>query len=266
MNTNITTKINSKEFDECLLNIAYESIHYISKNKINFLNTKYDGSPLTEADICVDDIINKNLKHLCSETKIISEEKEYKLDSYLEKSYWIIDPIDGTNSYLNGGEEYTVNIALIVNGKPQIGLIAHPPSKKIWYAKNNKLKIIKNKKTIIIKKNKIIKNNIKVIVTSKERNKTIEQFLKSYKGCKIFKMSSSLKFCFLAEKKADIYPRFSIINKWDIAAGHAILNAAGGVLLDLNGKNFSYNTKSSKTTKFFGFSNKTLLNNFKFKF
>jgi 3'(2'), 5'-bisphosphate nucleotidase len=266
LNTDITTKINSKEFDDCLLNIAYESIHFILKTKINFLNTKSDGSPLTEADICVDEIINKNLKHLCSKTKVISEEKKYNLDSYLEKSYWIIDPIDGTNSYLNGGEEYTVNIALIVNGVPQIGLIAHPPSKKIWYAKKNKLKIIKNKKTIIIKKNKITKKNIKAIITSKETNKTIEHFLKSYKGCKIFKMSSSLKFCLLAEKKADIYPRFSVINKWDIAAGHAILNAAGGVLLDLNGKNFFYNTKSSKTTKFFAFSDKTLLNNFKFKF
>ena len=59
MNTDITTKINSKEFDECLLNIAYESIHFISKTKINFLNTKLDGSPLTEADICVDEIANK---------------------------------------------------------------------------------------------------------------------------------------------------------------------------------------------------------------
>ena len=62
----------------------------------------------------MDEIINKNLKHLCSKTKVISEEKNN--DSYLEKSYWIIDPIDGTSSYLNGGEEYTVNIALIVNG------------------------------------------------------------------------------------------------------------------------------------------------------
>ena len=91
-----------------------------------------------------------------------------------------------------------------------------------------------------------------MIIISKEKNKMIEHFLKSNEGCKIIKMSSSLKFCFLAEKKADIYPRFSVINKWDIAAGHAILNAAGGVLLDLNGKNFFYNTKSSKTTKFLG--------------
>ena len=99
MNTDITTKINSKEFDDCLLNIAYESIHFILKTKINFLNTKNDGSPLTKADICVDEIINKNLKHLCSETKIISEEKKYNLESYLEKSYWIIDPIDGTKLF-----------------------------------------------------------------------------------------------------------------------------------------------------------------------
>ena len=69
----------------------------------------------------------------------------------------------------------------------------------------NKLKIIKIKKTIITKKNKITKKNIKAIITSKETNKTIKHFLKSYKECKLFKMSSSLKFCFLAEKKADIY-------------------------------------------------------------
>ena len=70
-------------------------------------------------------------------------------------------------------------------------------------------------------------------------------FLKSYEGCKILKMSSSLKFCFLAEKKADIYPRFSVINKWDIAAGHAILNARW-CIIRFKWEKFSYNTKSSK--------------------
>ena len=95
-------------------------------------------------------------------------------------------------------------------------------------------------------------------------------FLKLLQDCEIdyelVEKGSSLKICALCDDEADIYPRFSVINKWDIAAGHAILNAAGGVLLDLNGENFSYNTKSSKTTKFFAFSDKTLLNNFKFKF
>ena len=71
-----------------------------------------------EADICVDEIINKS-KTPMLETKIINEEKKYNLESYLEKSYWIIDPIDGPRSYLNGGEEYTVNVALIVNGIPK---------------------------------------------------------------------------------------------------------------------------------------------------
>ena len=78
-------------------------------------------------------------------------------------------------------------------------------------------------------------------------------------------ISSSLKFCILAEKKADIYPRFSSISKWDIAAGHAILNAAGGKLYNFNGKEIIYNNRSSSTDKFIGFASIKLLESFNFK-
>ncbi|OUU29722.1 MAG: hypothetical protein CBB97_02005 [Candidatus Endolissoclinum sp. TMED37] len=207
------------------------------------------------ADLEVDNIIRGNLNNYDPSIKILSEENEFSLNSYLEECYWIIDPIDGTQSYISEGNEYTINIALIYQGKPYLGLIAHPPSKKIWYAKNNKLTIIHDsvKKTY---ENNVKKKDFITIITSKEFNYETEEFIKNFKNSKRIKLSSSLKFCKLAENEADLYPRFSSISKWDIAAGHAILNASGGEIIKINGLNFNYNNKSSRTGKFLAISRK----------
>ncbi len=261
MYTNILNNFNCKEFDEALISLAKKCIRYIKNSKISLVNNKIDGSPLTKADMHVNEIICESLVQLFPKIKIISEEHKFSLDSYLDECYWIIDPIDGTRSYLYGGDEYTVNISLIYKGQPYIGLIAHPPTENIWYAKEKELVIIKKDLENISKKNK---NEI-TIITSKEKNIEIKNFLRQYNKYKRMEISSSLKFCMLAEKKADLYPRFSNISKWDIAAGHAILNAAGGKLLNLNGKDIIYNSKSSRTEKFIGFASVKLSNSYNFK-
>ncbi len=261
MYTNILKNLNCNEFDENLIKLTKKCIKYIKNSKITLINNKKDGSPLSKADMHVNKIICNSLKKLLPKIKIISEEHKFSLDSYLEECYWIIDPIDGTRNYLHGGDEYTVNISLIYKGQPYLGLIAHPPSESIWYAKQNELKIIKKKLESPLTKNR---DEI-IFITSKEKNKEIKNFLSQYNKYQKIEISSSLKFCILAEKKADIYPRFSSISKWDIAAGHAILNAAGGKLFNLNGKEIVYNSKSSSTGKFIGFASLKLLESFNFK-
>lgn len=260
MNTNIINTINNNKFDKFIINIAYDCINYIRASNIQFLNSKSDGTPLSSADLEIDKIICKSLLRFNPQIKILSEEHEFTIDSYMQDYYWIIDPIDGTKSYLNGGVEYTVNIALIYKGIPILGLIAHPPSNKIWYAKNNKLVIIKNGFTKIYNNSKPVKEDSPSIITSRENTIEMESFLNKVNKFKRIKLSSSLKFCKLAEDEADFYPRFSSISKWDIAAGHAILNASGGELINFEGKNFKYNNRSSKTGKFIALANKAMKN------
>ena len=139
-------------------------------------------------------------------------------------------------------------------------MIAHPPSKKIWYAKNNKLLIINNGLKKIYNNSKTIIDDNPTIITSRERTIEIENFLNKFNKFKRIKLSSSLKFCKLAEGEADFYPRFSSISKWDIAAGHAILNASGGDIINFKGKNLKYNNRSSKTGKFIALANKSMKN------
>lgn len=258
MNTEILNTIKENNFDKFIINIAYECINYIRSANIQFLNSKSDGTPLSSADLEIDKIISKNLSKFNPLIKILSEEHEFTIDSYMEDFYWIIDPIDGTKSYLNGGIEYTVNIALINKGVPILGLIAHPPSKKIWYAKNNKLVIINNGFKKIYSNSKPVTDRKPSIITSRENTLEMRSFLNKVNKFKRIKLSSSLKFCKLAEDKADFYPRFSSISKWDIAAGHAILNASGGELIDFKGKHLRYNNRSSKTGKFLALANKSM--------
>ena len=250
MHPDIFYYFNKEEFDKYIINIARNCIDYICKSNIELLDNKSDGTPLSIADLEVDSIIRKKLNLFDPNIKILSEEIDFSLNTYLEECYWIIDPIDGTRSYISSGEEYTVNIALIYKGEPRLGLIAHPPSKKIWYAKNNKLVIINNGVQKLYNSSKENKHNHPFIITSKENNLEMENFLNRFQKAKRIKLSSSLKFCRLAENEADFYPRFSSISKWDIAAGHAILNASGGELLDLNANQVKYNSKTSETGKF----------------
>ena len=262
LNTNIFDNINTKKFDKYIINIANNCIDYINSANINILNNKTDGTPLSVADLEVDNIIRKNLNLFNPKIKVLSEEYKFSLDTYLEEYYWIIDPIDGTRSYISGGEEYTVNIALIYRGEPCLGLIAHPPSKKIWYAKSNQLIIINNRVQSLYNGSNQSTQDYPVIITSKENNIEMESFVNKFKKPKRIKVSSSLKFCKLAENEADFYPRFSSISKWDIAAGHAILNASGGDLIDFNGNSFKYDNKSSNTGKFIALAKKEI----KYKF
>jgi 3'(2'), 5'-bisphosphate nucleotidase len=248
--------INKKKFDKFIIKLAYICIEYIVSSKINPLNNKTDGTPLSEADLKIDNIIRNNLNTLNPKIKILSEEYDFSPNTYLESCYWIIDPIDGTKSYISGGDEYTVNIALIHEGKPHIGLIAHPPSKKIWYAKDDKLIILENGVEKKIDNSKRIVNNYPTVIRSKENNQQINKFLNTFKKIEQIKLSSSLKFCRLAENEADFYPRFSSINKWDIAAGHAILNASGGELTDFKGNDIRYDNKSSRTGSFIALASK----------
>ena len=247
-----------KNLIENLLQLLKICILEALKKKERRIYTKADGTLITDTDKNIHDIISKRLLALYPEIPIVSEEGSFNEDSFLQKVYWLIDPIDGTTSFVKGENSYTINIALIKNGFPCLGIIANPPTKTIWYGLDNKAFIIKNNIKHKLTTKFLNKKNIRII-TSKNLDHDTKEFTKKFIGARIIRLSSSIKFCKLAGGDADIYPRLQSISKWDIAAGDAILRAAGGLLVNDQGKPYNYNTSSSKTGKFFAISNSSLL-------
>ena len=204
---------------------------------------KDDKSPLTEADKKANDIINSFLKP--TPIPIISEENK-QIDFSERKGWntcWIVDPVDGTKEFIKRNGEFTVNIALIKNGKPELGVIYVPASKTLYFAdvlKNQAFKSILTSHNTSPKevlhlakplKTKEPTNHIEVVGSRSHMSQDTLDFVEglkaSGKSVDIVSKGSSLKFCLVAEGQADIYPRFAPTMEWDTAAGQAICNAVG---------------------------------------
>ena len=222
-----------------LLNIAIDAgkeILNIYNDEI-IVNSKEDKSPITQADINSNDLIVNRLKKLESNIPILTEESvvEWKNRKDWIK-YWLIDPLDGTKEFINRNGEFTVNISLIENNYPIFGIIYSPVKSLLYYAlKNNGCYKLKTNSNLTTLKNfnKINIHKEKNITTRVigSRSHSSKEFLnwvkKKFTNFELITIGSSLKFCILAEGKADIYPRFGPTSEWDIAAGHIILEEAG---------------------------------------
>ena len=211
------------------------------------ITIKEDKSPVTDGDLAVDEIIRNKLEILTPELKIISEETVNLNIENKHKNFWLVDPIDGTRDYINNKEEFTLNAGLIINLEPALGIIYAPAKDRLFYSygENCAFEISKNKKSILNCK----KLDKEKIIGLENSAKTPEEVLKIYREEKVtqtLKMSSSLKFCTLASGEADIYAATARAYEWDIAAGHAILNHAGGCVSTLEKKKFSYGKKNYK--------------------
>ena len=199
---------------------------------------KDDKSPLTEADKVSNQIIVDALKQLTPEIPIISEEN--KLIDYSERKNWIkcwvVDPIDGTKEFIKKNGEFTVNIALIENGEPILSVLSVPAQNKVFYAeKGCGSFVIENGNVKIIKINDSITDTIRIVGSRSHQTPELlayveEQKLK-YKNVEFVAAGSSLKFCLIAENKADVYPRLGPTMEWDTAAGQLIATEAGAEVL-----------------------------------
>jgi len=252
---NIKMKFNDKKITLELLNIAIDSgteILKIYENEI-IVNSKEDKSPITQADINSNNLIFNRLKKLEPNIPILSEESlvEWENRKNWDK-YWLIDPLDGTKEFINKNGEFTVNISLIENNYPTFGIIYAPVKSLLYYAFKNygsyKLKTKTNLTTLSdsskININKEKKSTIKIIGSRSHTNKEFQIWLENkFRNFELITIGSSLKFCVLAEGKADIYPRLGPTCEWDIAAGHIILEEAGGKLKSIDNKDILYNTK-----------------------
>ncbi|MEA1986712.1 MAG: 3'(2'),5'-bisphosphate nucleotidase CysQ [Candidatus Marinimicrobia bacterium] len=201
--------------------------YYNDSVKIEY---KDDKSPLTEADIASHNVIVKFLRNLTPDIPIISEESEipkYKIRKKWAK-YWLIDPLDGTKEFIKKNGEYTINIALIIENKPVIGVIYVPVKDITYYAEKGKGSFkIENEKEIRIFANKVKKDEALTVLESRSHpSQELENYLKTIKVKNRIQVGSSLKFCFVAEGKADIYPRMGPTMEWDTGAGDCIFRNA----------------------------------------
>jgi len=213
---------------------------------------KADNSPLTLADKKSNAIIISRLKALHSDIPFISEENKL-VDYAIRKEweyFWLIDPLDGTKEFIKRNGEFTVNIALVHRNKPVLGVIYIPEIAATYYAIKGKgsYKISNGKPPQLIKTKERSNGGDLIVIGSRSHASErlqdfIEQQQKAYKNVALISAGSSLKFCLVAEGKADIYPRFGPTMEWDTGAGDIIVEEAGGQVLT-NGKPLQYNKKS----------------------
>ena len=224
-------------------------------NKPFTARMKKDRSPVTKADLVANSLICKKLHKLNPKIQIISEEGKKRLN-HKANIFWLVDPLDGTKEFIKKNGEFTVNIALIKNSRPIYGVIYLPTKKEIYYTFNksaffskiNTKNEYESKKKIKVKKSKEL--NHRVLLLSRSHFRNIELSKKHFKTERVIFSGSSIKFCLIANGKGNIYPRLGTTMEWDTAAGHAILNAAGGSVKTLDRKVLKYGKQGFKNSSF----------------
>ena len=213
------------------------------------VSNKDDNSPLTAADVAAHKTICAGLTQLTPDTPILSEESaEVSFETRKQwKQYWLVDPLDGTREFIKRNGEFSVNIALIENHKSIMGVIHIPVKKESYTATLNngsyKYDETNNKNKITIKQTD--SRNITIAGSRSHANPKLKSFINRLDEAEVLSIGSSLKFCLVAEGKADIYPRFGPTSEWDTAAAQCIVEEAGGLVVDTAFKPLMYNTKDS---------------------
>ena len=211
------------------------------------VQSKADESPLTQADLASHRCIVAGLEALTPDIPIISEEEG--LPTFDERSkwqrYWLIDPLDGTKEFVNRNGEFTVNIALIDSHRPIFGVVHVPVQDKTYIGCEGEGAELRDGKTVTsIRVADATAQPVRIVGSRSHRGSSLDAFLHNVGESDMLPMGSSLKFCVVAEGRADIYPRLGPTSEWDTAAAQAVVEQAGGQVLELDGKPLSYNAKS----------------------
>ena len=213
------------------------------------VRSKADGSPVTAADEAAEAIICDGLKRVASAVPVISEEHaaRERPKPIVGGSYFLVDPLDGTREFIAGRDEYTINIALMTDGAPLFGIICAPALGDLWRgvvgrgAERISLAHQSEAPTPIHTRPRPASEAV-VMVSRSHLEARTKSYVDGLPAAKLVQSGSSIKFCRLAEGSADLYPRLAPTHDWDIAAGHAILKAAGGSVTAPDGAPLIYGT------------------------
>jgi 3'(2'), 5'-bisphosphate nucleotidase len=211
---------------------------------------KVDGSPVTEADMAADRIIGEGLARLVPDVPVLSEERAHLATPHYDGSFFLIDPLDGTKEFVAGRNEFTVNLALVMNGTPLLGIVGAPALGLIWRglvgrgaerltmdgASGRVAEPIHTRPTPQA-------GSPWIVAVSRSHGDTgTEAFIDARPGAVRQVLGSAVKFGRVAEGGVDIYPRLSPTCEWDVAAGHAVVTAAGGKVTDRRGGALHFGT------------------------
>ena len=214
---------------------------------------KRDASPVTEADLAADAIILRALANLAPEIPAISEETfDGTFDIGNARSFWLVDPIDGTKEFLGRTGEFTVNIGLIVERRPVLGVIAIPVTGEVYWGMPGHGAWRRHKgRTRTIRCRMVPEEGLTVASSRYHGNPArLEQALAGMKVAKTYRRGSSYKFCDIAYGLADYYPCFGSISEWDTAAGHALVLGAGGRVTAQDGGELMYGKEALRNPPF----------------
>ncbi|QUM82210.1 3'(2'),5'-bisphosphate nucleotidase CysQ [Moritella sp. 5] len=218
------------------------------------VDTKDDNSPVTEADIAANDIIVASLLTITPDIPILSEEgANIPWDERKQwQTFWLVDPLDGTKEFIKRNGEFTVNIALIHNQQPILGVVYAPVLDKLYYTNTDGAFLLHGGETVKLAALPVPNNEtVKVVGSRSHASPEIALYLARYKETDIIPVGSSLKFCLIAEGSAHCYPRLGPTCWWDTGAGHAVACAAGAKVVQLDGSPLLYNHQESVLNPFF---------------
>jgi 3'(2'), 5'-bisphosphate nucleotidase len=217
---------------------AIMATHYLTIER----RTKDDHSPVTAADERSEAIILAGLSRVLPGVPVIAEESAIRAPARVESSCVIVDPLDGTKEFLAGRDEFTVNIGLVTGGRPIGGLISAPAQGLLWRgvvghgAERMRMRWNEGLESALerraIHARTAPKEGLVAAVSRSHLDPQSEAFLARFNVARRYSCGSSIKFCHIAQADADIYPRLTPTSEWDIAAGCAILMAAGGTVTD----------------------------------
>lgn len=227
---------------------AGEAILPFYQSKQLEVSRKPDNTPVTGADIAAHQVIASGLVVL-NDWPILSEEGE--IPSFETRQqwqrFWISDPLDGTRGFINGLDEFTVNIAVIEEHQPILGVIYAPVHQTLFYACRDGGAFMQegdgSPRQLRVADRSF--NELRFVIGKYHKLRRIQPVLDQIPQAELLRLNSSLKFAAIASGEADVYARFGPINEWDTAAGQCILEEAGGKMVDFNGERLQYNAGNS---------------------
>lgn len=206
--------------------------------------TKADASPLTAADLAAHQVIQVGLRCLTPDIPIVSEEDDgASLDRSRLKTFWLVDPLDGTKEFLARNDEFTVNIALIENESPVLGVVYAPALEQLYWGGKGIgafRDVAGRAEQLQVASPVPPGGNFRVVASKSHLNDETKAFIQQLGPVTLVQAGSSLKLCRVAEGAADVYPRLAPTCEWDTAAAQAVVEGAGGYVVDTAGKPLVY--------------------------
>ncbi|MCY4147907.1 MAG: 3'(2'),5'-bisphosphate nucleotidase CysQ [Gammaproteobacteria bacterium] len=213
------------------------------------VNYKQDGSPLTLADLRSHEFIQVSLEKMTPDIPILSEESSPEIHRKRHdwSTFWLVDPLDGTKGFVRGNGEFTVNIALIQESRPVLGVVYTPVRDLLHFAAHGvgAFSAKAGQKARSIQTRKLPERQLIMVSSRSHKHAGLDRFMERIElldyRVETYPMGSSLKLCLLSEGLADVYPRFGPTSEWDTAAAHCVLEVAGGQIQDVEGNSLEYN-------------------------